>query len=125
MRFVKETAVIFGITLVGECLNRTLPFPVPAGVYGLFILLLLLCLKIVRLEDVAMTGDFLLDIMPLMFIPAGAGLMNHVDQIKPLLLPLFVTITVSTLFVMVITGRSAQFIIRKGRRRDAYEGSSQ
>ena len=43
MKLIKECVIIFGITLVGEMLNVSLPFPVPAGVYGLFILLALLC----------------------------------------------------------------------------------
>lgn len=118
MKYLKETAIIFGITLAGEFLNHHLPLPVPAGVYGLFILLTCLLLKVVRLEDVSVTGNFLLDIMPVMFIPAGVGILENVDQIRPLLLPLFVTITASTVFVMVITGKLAQYIIRKDRRKD-------
>ena len=43
MKYIKESAIIFGITMIGEFLNRLLPLPVPAGVYGLFLLLLLLC----------------------------------------------------------------------------------
>lgn len=43
MKYVREMAVIFGITLVGEILNLVVPLPIPAGVYGLFLLLALLC----------------------------------------------------------------------------------
>ena len=43
MKYIKESAIIFGITMIGEFLNKLLPLPVPAGVYGLFLLLLLLC----------------------------------------------------------------------------------
>lgn len=39
MKYVKEIVIIFGITMVGELLNKFIPLPVPAGVYGLFILL--------------------------------------------------------------------------------------
>ena len=42
MKYIKESAIIFGITMIGEFLNKLLPLPVPAGVYGLFLLLLLL-----------------------------------------------------------------------------------
>ena len=38
MRFVKEAGIICGISAIGEILNALLPFPVPAGVYGLFLL---------------------------------------------------------------------------------------
>lgn len=62
MKYVKECLIIFGITLAGEVLNGILPLPVPAGVYGLFLLLFLLCRGILKLEDVEATGNFLLDI---------------------------------------------------------------
>ena len=43
MKYLKEVAIIFGITMAGEFLNYLLPLPVPAGGLRLFILLLLGC----------------------------------------------------------------------------------
>ena len=64
MKYVKEIVIIFGITMVGELLNMFIPLPVPAGVYGLFILLGGLCTKVISLSDVEVTGNLLLDLMP-------------------------------------------------------------
>lgn len=113
MKYLKEVAIIFGITMVGEFLNYLLPLPVPAGVYGLFILLALLYSGTVKIKDIAATGNLLLDVMPLMFVPAGVGLLNSVEELKGFLIPLVVITTVSTVFVMIITGKTAQFIIRR------------
>lgn len=118
MKVIRECTIIFGVTLAGEMLNAALPLPVPAGVYGLFILLALLCSGWVRLEDVEQTGNFLLDIMPVMFIPAGVALMEQADELKPLLLPFLAVTAVSTFFVMIVTGKTAQMIIRKGKKGD-------
>ena len=74
MKYVKEIVIIFGITMVGELLNKFIPLPVPAGVYGLFILLGGLCSGIIKLSDVEVTGNLLLDLMPVMFIPAAVGI---------------------------------------------------
>ena len=52
MRYVKQIGIIFGITLTGEILNQVIPLPVPAGVYGLFILLAALFSGAVKLESV-------------------------------------------------------------------------
>ena len=82
MKYIKESAIIFGITMIGEFLNKLLPLPVPAGVYGLFLLLLLLCTKVMKLEDIEATGNFLLDTMPIMFIPASVGLIDSYDAMK-------------------------------------------
>ena len=43
MKYAYQVMIIGGISLAGELLNYLLPLPVPAGVYGLFLLLLLLC----------------------------------------------------------------------------------
>ena len=113
MKYIKESAIIFGITMIGEFLNKLLPLPVPAGVYGLFLLLLLLCTKVMKLEDIEATGNFLLDTMPIMFIPAGVGLLDSVQEAESILVPLTVITVISTVFVMVATGCVAQSIIRR------------
>lgn len=118
MKYLKEVTIIFGITMAGELLNSLLPFPVPAGVYGLFILLLLLCSKVLKVEDVSGVGGFLLDIMPLMFIPAGVGLLNSMAELKGFIIPLITISLLSTIFVMVVTGHVAQSIIRSQNRRE-------
>ena len=109
MKYLKEVTIIFGITMLGEFLNYLLPFPVPSGVYGLFILLLMLCTGTLHTEDVAEVGDFFLDTMPIMFIPAGVGL----QEAESILVPLTVITVISTVFVMVATGCVAQSIIRR------------
>lgn len=112
MKYIKESAIIFGITMIGEFLNKLLPLPVPAGVYGLFLLLLLLCTKVMKLEDIEATGNFLLDTMPIMFIPASVGLIDSYDAMKAILIPLIVTCLVSTVVVMGVTGKVTEFMVK-------------
>ncbi|MGN0159709.1 MAG: CidA/LrgA family protein [Brotaphodocola sp.] len=116
MKVMKECAIIFGITLAGEGLNYLLPLPVPAGVYGLFLLLFLLCSGILKLEDVEATGNFLLDIMPVLFVPAAVGLMESFDLMRSILIPLAVTVVISTIIVMVVTGKVAEFVMNHQKK---------
>lgn len=95
MKYLKEVTIIFGITMLGEFLNYLLPFPVPSGVYGLFILLLMLCTGALHTEDVAEVGEFFLDTMPIMFIPAGVGLLDSVQEAESILVPLTVITVIS------------------------------
>ncbi len=118
MKYLKEIAIIFGITMVGEVLNEMIPLPVPAGVYGLFLLLALLCMKIVKLEDVSATGNLLLDIMPLMFVPAAVGLLEKYAELTSILIPFLVISAVSTLIVMTVTGKTTEFILHCGKKED-------
>ncbi len=112
MKYVKQIAIIWGFTMTGELLHALLPLPVPAGVYGLFLLLGALMTGVVKLESVQGTGNFLIDIMTLMFIPATVGLMEYAPQIRQVFVPFFIVAACSTLAVMVITGRTAQGIMR-------------
>lgn len=117
MKYVRECVIIFGITLAGELLNLLLPLPVPAGVYGLFLLLLLLCSGILKLADIEATGNFLLDIMPILFIPASAGLIESYDAIKVILVPIVVISILSTIAVMVVTGKVTEAMLRLTRKK--------
>lgn len=113
MKFAKEISWILGITVAGELLNQALPFPVPAGVYGLFLMLALLCMKVIRVEDVEGTGKFLLDNMSPMFIPAGVGIIRYMDQIKEVGVYYLLINVVSTVIVFIVTGRTAQWVMKK------------
>ena len=118
MKYLKEIAIIFGITMAGEILNEMIPLPVPAGVYGLFILLGLLCTKIVKLEDVAATGNLLLDVMPLMFVPAAVGLLEKYKELTSILVPFVVISAVSTLIVMTVTGKTTEIILHRQKKEE-------
>ncbi|MBS5604969.1 MAG: CidA/LrgA family protein [Enterocloster asparagiformis] len=124
MKYVKQVGIIWGFTMAGEILHAILPLPVPSGVYGLFLLLGALMAGWVRLESVEGTGNFLMDTMTLMFIPAMVGLMEYAAQIKEVFVPFMIVIAVSTVAVMVVTGRVAQTVIdlqERGRGKRAEE----
>ena len=116
MKYVFELLIILLISFISEILNAVIPLPIPASVYGLIILFALLCLKIVKVEQVETVSKFLLAIMPLFFIPAGVGLLTSVDVIKQNLIPILVIMILTTIIVMVVTGLVAQAII-KGRKK--------
>lgn len=119
MRLLNQFGVILTITFLGEGLHALIPLPIPASIYGLVLMLLALCTKTVKLRQVKVAADFLLDIMPPMFIPAAAGLVVVWGDLQEMLVPAVVTVTVTTVAVMAVTGRTAQSIIRRKKRREA------
>ena len=65
-----------------------------------------------KIEQVRGASTFLIEIMPVMFIPAAVGLLDSWEALQGMLVP-FIVITVSTtVFVMVVTGRVTQRVIR-------------
>ena len=98
--------------------HAILPLPVPASIYGLLILLAGLQTKVIPLKAVDEAGGFLIEIMPMLFIPAGVGLMVSWGDLKPVLVPIIVTIVVTTVLVMGVSGRTAQFVLKKEEKKD-------
>ena len=116
MKYVRQFWIILLISAMGEALHVLIPLPVPASVYGLVIMLIALGTHIIRLEQVKEAAEFLIEIMPVMFIPAGVGLLTAWGALKPVWFPVAVITVVTTVIVMVVTGHVTQFVIRRGRR---------
>ncbi len=119
MKYIMQFMIILIISFVGELLYYLIPLPVPASIYGIVILFLLLEFKVIKLEQVNDTASFLIEIMPLMFVPAAVGLMDSYDILSKNLISYILVIVVSTLAVMVVSGRITQFFIR--RRGESHE----
>lgn len=117
MKYIKQFAIILTITVIGEGLRTLLPLPIPATVYGLILMLSALKLNLVKLDQVKEVGEFLIEIMPLMFIPATVGLMDSWGSLKQIFIPVVIITILSTIVVMVVTGKTTQFILHlEGKR---------
>ena len=113
MKYVKQFLMIMLFTFLGEVLREVLPLPVPASIYGLVLMFVALLTGVLKVEKVRETGKFLIEIMPLMFIPAAAGLIDAWPSLKPVGVPIVVIMVVSTVIVMVLSGRVTQFMMRR------------
>lgn len=119
MKYIRQFCIILIVSFAGELLHAFLPLPIPTCIYGMLLMLLLLQLKIIKLEDVKPTSTFLIEIMPLMFIPAAVGLMDSWGIIRSNLVAYVVITILSTIIVMLVTGQVTQFVIRLEQKRKA------
>lgn len=110
VKYLRQFSIILLISLVGETLHSLIPLPVPASIYGLAILFTALASGVLSVDKVKETGYFLIEVMPLMFIPAAVGLLGAYHVLMPVLLPYAVITLVSTLLVMLVAGRVTQFM---------------
>ena len=123
MKYLRQFMIILLVSFAGELLKYIMPFPVPASNYGLIILFVLLETGILKLDAVKETSVFLIEIMPLMFIPAGVGLMESWGDLNSMLVEVIVIILVSTVLVMGISGKVTELVLkrtatRKGAKKD-------
>lgn len=121
MRLMRQFGLIAAVTCAGELMRYFIPLTIPGSIYGLVLMMLCLILGVIKLEQVKETAEFLIEIMPLMFIPAGVGLMQSWGDLKPILLPVCISTVISTVLVMGVTGRVTEGILRRRAGRKAHE----
>ena len=116
MKFLRQFSIILFISFLGEILHTLIPLPVPASVYGLVLMLAALVTGILKLGQVRETATFLIEIMPVMFIPAGVGLMESWSSLQPVWLPVILITILTTVLVMAVTGKVTQAMIGKEKK---------
>ena len=117
MKYLRQFMIIVLVSFVGELLKYVIPLPVPASIYGLVILFILLETGILKLDAVKETAVFLIEIMPLMFIPAGVGLMESWGDLNSMLVEVVVIILVSTVLVMGVSGKVTELVLKRSANR--------
>ena len=123
MKYIRQFGIILLISFIGEVLNQIIPLPIPASIYGLIIMFTALQTKILPLDKVKETGKFLIEIMPLMFIPAAVGLTESWSILRSIVVPIGIITVVSTILVMGSAGSVTQSIIRRSQKNNQIETS--
>lgn len=113
--------------LVGELAARTLHLALPGPVIGMLLLLLVLTVHGRRVRaagaepaesHVMHAGDRILDELPLLFIPAGVGVMTCFDMLRAQWLPVSVAFVVSWVAGLLATSTAAALVNRGPRIAD-------
>lgn len=108
MKHFSEISLIATVSFIGELLHYLIPLPVPSSIYGLLLMLLLLVTHIVKLDHVKTTADWLITLMPVMFV----GLIASYDSYKDILIPIIVISLATTVLTMAVSGLTTQGLIR-------------
>jgi holin-like protein len=106
--------VIIAFSLVGQTLELLVPLPVPAAVYGLILLLLALLTGLVKLEKVKVAADFLISVMPVLFIAPAVKVLEYWGIVAPNAVAILVIIIFTTGAVFGISGLVTKWLM-KGR----------
>lgn len=114
MKYIKQLAVIIIVCFAGELIRHIIPLPIPGSIWGLVLMFILLVTGVIKLDKVETVADFLIDCMPIMFVPGGVGLMRSWATLKSMLPAAVCSIALVTPFVMMITGKVTQKLIERG-----------
>ena len=117
MKYLKQLSIILAISCLGELLSLWIPAPSPGSIYGIVLLFLGLVTKAIPIHAVKETGHFLVEIMPVMFIPAAAGVLESWELIASSWLQYGLLTIVTTVAVMGVAGRVTQLFTGKGEKK--------
>ena len=123
MKYLRQLLIILIFSFIGEVLHSLIPIQVPASIYGLVLLFIALLTGIIQLPQVKEVAKYLIEIMPLMFIPAGVGLLESWGDLKSILIPVLILLVASTILVMGVSGKVTQGIIQRSKRKESKKQS--
>ena len=118
MKYVIQFLIIAAFAFIGELLHWFIPLPIPASIYGIVLLFIALELKWVKVSDIREVSSFLIAVMPIMFIPAAAGLLESWGAVKSSVWEYALITIVSTCVVMGVSGAVTQFVIWRGKKKN-------
>jgi holin-like protein len=104
--------ILIAFQLVGEVLARGLNLPAPGPVIGLALLVVALILarrarpfdeEALATSDLGQAAHGLLAVLPLLFVPAGVGVVQYLGLLRDQGLALAAALVVSTLVTLIAT----------------------
>lgn len=110
MKYLKQIMIILSISFLAEMLSYDLPGNIPSSIYGLVIMFFALYFKIIKVHQIRESAVFFIEIMPIIFIPAGVGLINSQNEILKNFFPIIAITFISTIVVMLASAFMTQII---------------
>ena len=122
MKILKQSAIIAAVCAAAELIRYLLPLPIPASVYGLILMLIALLTGWLRPEHIETTADFLIAIMPVLFVAPTMALVAQLERFATLGIPILLVGILGTTLVIGLSGRAAQEV---GKREAKKRGEGQ
>lgn len=118
MKYIKQALIILGFTLAGELLARAIPLPIPAAIYGFILLFVALCAGLLKPEAIDETADFMISLLPLLFVAPAVGILEYFDLLAPQILSFIAIVAASTFLTFAVSGLVTQLLRKGGGNRD-------
>ncbi len=116
MKIITQLAVIFGICLLGEGISSLLPFAFPGTVISMILLFVLLITRLLKVDKIRPTAEFLMKNMAFFLIPPGVGILSSLDILKKNMIPFLIIVIVSTVLTFASAAWTVQIVIRLQKR---------
>lgn len=112
MKYLFQLSILFFLCIIGDFLAQLLPFTFPGTIMSMFLVLILLLTKILKEKHIADAGDFLLQNMAFLFVPAGVAIIDKYQLLSDKLFLFFFICFITTLLTFLATAYTMKFIIK-------------
>ncbi len=106
-------AIILFLQWLSTAIISFLGIPFPPPLLGMLILTALLCTGVIKENYIEDICTALIDKMALLFLPAGVSMILYLDVIKAELLPISLTVLISSVIILCSTALVLEILLRK------------
>lgn len=124
MNIVPSLIVLLVCQLAGTAAQQAFSLPVPGAVIGMVLLFAGLMVRRKVSEDLQVTSLTLLRYLPLLFVPAGVGVMQQFGLMQREWLPITAALVGSVLATIAFTGIVMQFCLRLSEKQSGGAGGA-
>ncbi|MEN8139035.1 MAG: CidA/LrgA family protein [Bacteroidota bacterium] len=113
MKIIGQLAIILAVYMLGVALESFFSLTVPGSIIGMLIMLLLLYLRILKVEHIKEVSAFFLNNMMFFFIPATVSIMVSYHALDGMFGEITLLIILSTLLTIIPTALIVQFMAKR------------
>lgn len=112
MKYISQVLIILLFTFLGEVLAYVIPFPIPAAIYGIVLMLIALGTGILKAEKVKEVSQYLISIMPILFVSPAVRILEYWGLIAPNVAAIAIIAVVSTFLVFAVSSLVVSVLMR-------------
>ncbi|WP_322906133.1 CidA/LrgA family protein [Paenibacillus campi] len=116
MKIMIQIALLYAFAWLGGAIQQWLHLSIPGSIIGLLLLFVLLVCRIVPVTWIETGSKTILFYLPLFFVPATVGVMNHLDLFAGKGLLLVAVIIASTIITIIVAGHISQSLAKWSER---------
>lgn len=124
MNILLQIGLVVGICLTGECISAALPFILPGNIISMMLVLILLLVKLLKIDRIRQTAQFLRQNMAFFLVPSSVSIIQNLGLLGEILVPLLVVCMVSTILTFLTTSLAVSLTIRLIQKNKGKTGDS-
>jgi holin-like protein len=113
MKYISQVLIIVLFTFLGEVLSYVIPFPIPAAIYGIVLMLIALGSGLLKTTHIKEASGFLISIMPVLYVPACVRILEYWGVISQNITAIVTITVVSTFLVFAVSALVVNALMKK------------